>query len=278
MTLVAVAQAQDPICPLGAEYRYNRVMSDEFNGTSLDMARWMDLNPTFYGRKPGFFDCRNVNLKDGMLEIWAHALKPEEVSYANRLRGFDRFSTGIVKSRQKVQYGYFEARGKSMRAAACNAFWLCDPLSDAPEKKYRLGDFSEEIDIVEMFGKSLKPEYERVLFNTVHVFKTPYVEGTANAGKVEFKDGECKTKMNFDFWADFHTYGCLWTPKEIRWYVDGKEIFRRKNDYFNRPLHMFLDCEIMEEWMGLPDVKDFPAVYKVDYVRVWDLPPELLNQ
>lgn len=270
--LCGAVQAQEPVCPLGAEYRFNRTMSDEFNGAALDSARWMDLNPTFYGRKPGVFDHRNVGVKDGMLELWARALKPEEVSYENRLRGFDRFSTAIVKSRQKVRYGYFEARCKGMHAAVCNAFWLYDPLSDAPEKKHRPGDVSEEIDIAEFFGKSVKPGNERILFNTVHCLKTPYVEATANGGVVALENRSGKTKVEFDFWADFHTYGCLWTPQEIRWYLDGKEVFRRTNDYFKRPLHLMLDCEIMETWVGLPDTKDLPAVFQVDYVHVWDLP------
>jgi hypothetical protein len=32
-----------------------------------------------------------------------------------------------------------------------------------------------------------------------------------------------------------------------------------------------LDCEIMQAWAGLPDAKDLPGSFSVDYVRVWQL-------
>jgi beta-glucanase (GH16 family) len=78
-------------------------------------------------------------------------------------------------------------------------------------------------------------------------------------------------KVGFDFTEDFHVYGLLWTPNELVWYIDGKEVFRRENDYFKRPLHLMLDCEIMEAWVGLPDSKDLPGKFEVDYVRVWQV-------
>jgi len=73
----------------------------------------------------------------------------------------------------------------------------------------------------------------------------------------------------YEFYSDYHTYGLLWTPTELVWYLDGKEVFRRKNDFFNRPLHIIFDAEIMEAWDGLPSVTDLPSNFQIDYVRVW---------
>jgi len=169
-------------------------------------------------------------------------------------------------------YGYFEARCKSMKASVCNAFWLYDPLD--PPAKYREGSFSEEIDIFELFGKPTKAEYDRVYCTTVHRFYTPYVESIANYKQTPLPKKAAKQKVPFDFWADFHVYGFLWTPTEMCWFVDGKEVFSRDNDYYSTPLHVMFDCEIMKDWVGLPNSADLPATFDIDYVRVWQ-PKEL---
>ena len=46
-----------------------------------------------------------------------------------------------------------------MKAAVCNAFWLYDPLVESV--KYREGEYSEEIDIFEVFGKANKKEISK---------------------------------------------------------------------------------------------------------------------
>ena len=83
-----------------------------------------------------------------------------------------------------------------MDACVCNAFWLNDPLD--PPKKYTPGDFIEEIDIFEVFGKStFRPSdsktspNDRIYFTTTHRAKTPYVESKVWLGR------EVKGKMYF---------------------------------------------------------------------------------
>ncbi|MDX9866772.1 MAG: family 16 glycosylhydrolase [Kiritimatiellia bacterium] len=265
--------AETPTCPLGADWEFSVEFSDEFNGVKLDDAKWWDFNPAWHGRKPAFFSRDNVAVRDGRLCLTARVQKPEEVTVENRVRGYDRFTTAIVKSKKRITYGYFEARCKSMRASVCNAFWLYDPLN--PPAKYKEGSFSEEIDIFEIFGKPAKTEHDRVFFATVHRFCTPYVESIANAKQTPLPKKSARYKMPFDFWADFHVYGFLWTPREMRWFVDGKEVFARDNDYYTTALHIMLDCEIMQGWVGLPDPADLPATFEIDYLRVWrqkDLP------
>jgi len=78
-----------------------------------------------------------------------------------------------------------------------------------------------------------------------------------------------KINVDFRFTEDYYVYGLLWTPTEMIWYIDGKEVFRRDNDFFIRPLHLMLDCEIMQAWAGLPDAADLQGSFSVDYLRVW---------
>lgn len=265
-----LAQATSlPICPLGAGYVLVQGVSDEFDGKQLDTAKYWDFNPTFHGRKPAYFARENVVVKKGKLELYARVQKPSEVTVENRVRGFDQFTTATIKSRQRIRYGYFETRAKAMKASVSGAFWLYDPL-DGPAK-YTAGDFSEEIDIFEIFGRPAKKENDSIFYATVHRMETPYVEAIVKSKQTPMANKSFKTKVNFDFTEDYHVYGLLWTPASLVWYIDGKEVFRRENDFFHRPLHAMLDCEIMQAWAGLPDAKDLPGSFSVDYVRVWQL-------
>lgn len=261
------ASRRPPVCPLGSGWTFVPAFSDEFDGTQLDAGKWWDFNPAWHGRKPAHFDRGNVRVADGALQLTARIPDPATVTVEDRVRGYDQFTTALVKSKQRIRYGYFEARCRSMRANVCNAFWLYDPL-DAPAK-YREGDFSEEIDIFEVFGKPLRAEHARVFFATVHRHHTPYVESLVNAKKTVLPNYSAKVPMPFDFHTDFHVYALRWTPQDLTWYVDGREVFTRPNDHFQRPLHVMLDAEIMEKWTGLPDPADLPSTFSIDYVRIW---------
>ena len=154
-----------------------------------------------------------------------------------------------------------------MKAAVCNAFWLYDPLEESI--KYREGEYSEEIDIFEVFGKANKKENKRAYYAAVHRYQTPYVESLVNKKKYKLEYRYTRLEVPFDFYEDFHIYGLLWTENELVWFLDGKEVFRRKNDFFKRPLHIIFDAEIMQTWDGLPNIEDLPSTFEIDYVRVW---------
>jgi len=244
--------------------------SDEFAGGALDRSRWNDCNPDFMGRPGVFIFARNnVAVKDGFLELTARELTAAEK--ANDLRGLEKetWATATVKSRERIRYGYFEARIRSMKANVCNAFWLYDPLSDALDRKHAPGDESEEIDIVEVFGKTTNDHCHRAHYATLHRYLTPYSEAICNKAKAKIPNGGQRTVMPYDFWADYHVYACKWTEASLTWYVDGKEVFTRENDHWKRPLHIMLDCEIMAGWSGTPEAADLPAKMSIDYVRVW---------
>ena len=241
--------------------------SDEFNGETIDTTKWWDFNPAWPGRIPAMFARDNVTVQNGRLILTARVPREDELTVENVARGFDQFTTAIVKSKRRSFYGYYEARCRSMDAGVCNAFWLYDPLE--PAKKYIEGEYSEEIDIFEIFGKPSTPSVVRTYYATVHRYQTPYVESVVNKKKYKLENHAFRQRVDFDFQADFHTYGMLWTPETITWYLDGKEMFTRKNDFFHRPLHIMIDCEIMRDWIGDPDPADLPASFETEYIHVW---------
>lgn len=258
-----------PFASLEGDWILDKSFSDEFDKSKLDEKKWWDFNPAWHGRKPSHFARSNVKVKKGVLRLSAKNLDPKKVSIQDKARGYDKFSTAIIKSKERSHYGYYEAKAKSMEAAVCNAFWLYDPLEESV--KYREGEYSEEIDIFEVFGKANKKENQRAYYAAVHRYQTPYVESLVNKRKYKLENRYTRLEVEYDFHEDFHIYGLLWTPDELVWYLDGKEVFRRKNDFFKRPLHIIFDAEIMETWDGLPNPDDLPSTFQVDYLRVWRL-------
>ena len=239
--------------------------ADEFDSSALDASVWTDWVPSFQGRAKGFLFARdNVAVSNGCLNLTARRLRADERTVENVRRGFTTYATAYVRAQEKTFYGLYLCRARTMRSKVCNAFWLYDPLSDAPERKFRVGDFSEEIDIFEIFGAL------RDWYGTVHCLKTPYLEGIVNGGVERLPAKSRKVALAFDPAADFHDYGFLWTATELKWYIDGEEVFARANDRFHRPLHVTFDCEIMYSWVGEPAPDELPAVYSVDWFRYWN--------
>ena len=266
-TIVLSQDNYQPNTQISGSWILDKSFSDEFNKSKLNKAKWWDFNPAWHGRKPSHFSRSNVKVKKGLLRLTAKSLNSKKVSVQDKSRGYDKFSTAIIKSKKRSYYGYYEARAKSMKAAVCNAFWLYDPLEESI--KYREGEFSEEIDIFEVFGKANKKENKRAYYAAVHRYQTPYVESLVNKKKYKLENRYTRLEVPYDFYEDFHIYGLLWTENELVWFLDGKEVFRRKNDFFKRPLHIIFDAEIMQTWDGLPNIEDLPSTFEIDYVRVW---------
>ena len=117
--------------------------ADEFDGPGLDERVWSDWEASFQGRRAGFLFARdNVAVSNGCLNLTARLLRTDEKTVENLRRGFDTYATAYVRRREKSFYGYYECRARTMDSKVCNAFWLYDPLSDRPERKFRVGDFS----------------------------------------------------------------------------------------------------------------------------------------
>ena len=266
-TIILSQDNFQPNAKLSGLWVLDKSFSDEFDKSKLDETKWWDFNPAWHGRKPSHFARSNVKVKRGLLRLSAKTLDPKKVSIQDKSRGYDKFSTAIIKSKNRSYYGYYEARAKSMKAAVCNAFWLYDPLEESV--KYREGEYSEEIDIFEVFGKANKKENQRAYYAAVHRYQTPYVESLVNKKKYKLENRYTRLEVPYDFYDDFHIYGLLWTADELVWFLDGEEVFRRKNDFFKRPLHVIFDAEIMETWDGLPNADDLPSTFEIDYVRVW---------
>jgi hypothetical protein len=235
--------AQQPPCPLShGKWEPLPALTDEFNGTTFDTAKWNDHNPNWDGPQPDYFSPANVRVKDGMLILDS---KLEDLP--NLPPQYHTYTTAAVQTKAKVRYGYFEVRAKAMDSQMCSAFWFYDTT---PEQW-------TEIDVFEVNGRQFPWLYHMNL----HVFYTLVEKDRWDLPE--------RPVSSFNFSKDFHVYGLEWNPDEVIWYVDGKEWRRSKNTHWHQPLALQFDSEIKPSWFGMPDKDSLPAMFQVDYVRSW---------
>lgn len=158
------------------------------------------------------------------------------------------------------RYGYFEARLRwDVVKGAWPAFWLI-PLEDATGQDiYNGTKESGEIDIFE--GQGDEPH---VFYGTIHDWVNLHDRANRNnhfplPGSVDLNQ--------------FHTYGLLWTPGKVTWYLDNQPlhsestpaIFDRQNFF------LVLGMQEGEDWKAgnLSGVTASSMTLNVDWVRVW---------
>jgi beta-glucanase (GH16 family) len=167
------------------------------------------------------------------------------------------YTSGMLFSRQKFLYGYYEIRAKIPNQG--EVFWPAFWLWAADDDKYR------EIDIFEFCCNNK---------NTVgfNMHNSPNVEGgyvhTVNDGKNNNYPSEyiLPTSDNVtDFW---HTYSVLWTADEVVWFVDNEPRYVVKGHSPKLDMHLILNSSFAS-WWPAPSDDILPGVFEIDYVRVW---------
>lgn len=230
----------------GEKWVYNSVISDEFENR-FDTVKWYDYNPTWMGRQPSLFRKSNVRVENGELILTG---KREEVPGAPA--GYHTFTSAAVQSKTKVLYGYFEIKCKPMYSSLSSAFWLY--TRDAVKQ--------EEIDIFEICGRhDEQPDYEKTYYATSHYM----------LHQQDLHISDHVAHLTEGRWADqWITAGFKWTRDELVWYVNGKEIRRRHNDFWHSPETINFDSEAFPEWWGLPTEADQGGEFRIQYFRYWN--------
>lgn len=250
----------DPDCPL--------VWADEFDGDQLDLSKWTYMigNGQLFGL-PGwgnnelqYYTNVNDTVANGVLRIEGRN---------ESLGGYNYTSTRIRSlGKGDWTYGRFEMRAKlPVGQGAWPAFWMLPSDSSI----YGTWAASGEIDIVESTGDNP----DRV-FGTLH-YGGPFPQNTFNGNSTFLPAGEGGT--------EFHEYAVEWQNGEIRWYIDD-QLYAIQNAWFSTAasfpapfdvdFHLLLNLAIGGNLPGNPDgTTQFPLVYEIDYVRVYELPPEV---
>jgi chitodextrinase len=227
---------------------YTKVFADEFqtfDTTVWTNKIWYDVNPP----------ADAIYAQDGVLHL-----------VSRRSQGYPDISVttldpGDMKPNRTFRYGYFESRFRWPKGAGeWSAFWLLSSRHAMGEHCPPNGVLSGEIDVFEGLGH--KPD----VFNGAIHRNSGGLCGVSN-----LMNSNNWQPQGFDLTADFHVYSALWTPTEVRWYLDGRETHRTSTfDSTNQDMFIIFDqwdCS----WDGrCPDSTTPDEMHtEVDWVRVW---------
>jgi beta-glucanase (GH16 family) len=218
---------------------YKLVWHDEFDGNDLNLSKW---NYRYLGpRKLGYTTKKAIKVSDGTLK---NIIYKEDGKYCS----------GMISTQNSFQtkYGYFEARVKVAHILGPqSAFWLQSPTFG----KW-IGNPKEsgmEIDIME-YVKS----------NPTYIHFTTHWDGYGDYAK--------KDSFSYEFPEiqknEWHIFGLLWEKDSYKFYVDGNLVHEKKAPISQVNEYIVLSAEI-GTWGGDIATQKLPAVYEVDYVRVY---------
>lgn len=248
---------------------YKLVFSDEFNGKVVDEDKW------FYRTGERLLSTQlkeNVSVADGNLRL---ALKREKAGKLDHTAG------GVI-SKQVFVYGYFEARFRCPKTAGWHtSFWTMHYNSVGTErilgedyarrvergKANGAGDVrAQEIDICEQDSVNNKS------------YSAGVIDWSGKSGKRSKDFGRVRYRDTTpDFAADFHVFGCEFTPVKVKFYLDGKLTHETDAGQFpHGPQQVWLTC-VAVLWGDpkKPDKVDdsaLPQYADFDWVRVYTKP------
>jgi len=259
------AKAASPV-PVDQRDGWTMTFHDEFKGTTLDTTKWVTCYPDMDPRDKGCIHGdelqrylpENVIVSDGTVKLRAQkenyvAPDGEKYKYTSGMitTGKDKWDT-TTPAKFTYQYGYMEMRAKVPHGQGLwSAFWTLPWVKSDP------GLWPPEIDVVEILGH-----------NTAEAYMTYHWRG--HAAEPE-SNGEKWTGP--DLSQDFHTYGALWEPSAIRWFIDGREVraaFTDDSNIASFPQYLLANLAVGGSWPGAPEATTpFPSDLEIDHIRVW---------
>ena len=243
---------------------YVQVFNEEFEGEGLDRTFWKTSLPwgpdkiinserqyfvNLFGSDP--LPVNPFVMTGGTLQITGSVTPPELLEQANN----QPFISGVIstKDKFKMTYGYVEMKAKVTGGDGfLSTFYLFN--QDFEKNK-------PEIDVIEYIGGRPNKAYQ-----TYHYY---------DSNRARYSDGERHSTPTMEsdvtnLSADFHTYGVLWEPGLIVWYIDGNEVRRltgvRVSD---EPMNIIAQLVVGSEWIGEPDASALPKTFEIDYIKAW---------
>lgn len=266
--------AQPKKCPIaqkGEKWVLVENFSDEFKGKNVDTDKWhYDMRP--WGVRSWTPDC--VKQEDGKLKL---TMRYEE----HQQKGVDYFyKMGIVRSNEKITYGYFEAKIKSASVfpGVCPAFWL---YSSGEKMEYNGETLTySEIDIVELTQGEIKNSTASTIDCNLHMRFIKDGEEVWQRPNTHPELCQTHWEAPWDPRDDYHIYACENRPDSIIFYVDNVRIGAKKNHYWHLPMNLTFTMEPRKphhrysenDRVPVPSAatkEGFPTTMEVEWVRTW---------
>lgn len=251
------------------------VWSDEFDGDTLDTAKW-DYRLSMMGKRHPAWTDKGVKIENGCAVFTAMEEDGRIVS-SQLQTGYNFMDEPTVKTtfcNESLQWnigklkenkytkchGYFECRARlQQRKGWWSAFWIQSPIIGASLDPSYTGS---EIDVMESFKPGeIKPH---------NVFTGGY--------GLDSKRTKVGGNLNVST-DDFHLFGVLWDEKGYTFYIDGVEDGHIDADVSNCPEFILISTEVngYRKEARVPTEEAYGAVgdtFLVDHVRVFDVVKE----
>ncbi len=218
--------------------------------------------PQVYTNRPENVFIRNTSGNNFLvLKTFRENYECNKISPAGCNKSKYAYTSGWVETKKEynVQYGFMEARIKIPEGQGIwPAFWTF--RGEGVQHRHN----SAEIDIFEMDGKRPK-----VQGTNLHLdYNAPNFKAPSFPEEIDIHD----------YSNDFHTYGLKWTPTNIYWYFDNREIRRSPNPGIVDPVRIILNVAIFP-WELPGENTSFPTELLVDFVRVYRYKkPEFISE
>lgn len=237
------------------------VWGDDFDGDALDTSSWSyQLGdgtefgiPGWGNNEQQYYQRENAEVRDGELVITA---RPESVG------GYDYTSARLL-TKEKVDFTYGRVVGR-LRVPAGGGTWPALWMLSTDEP-YGTWPKSGEIDVMEYIGNN-----PTELLGTVH-YGEDFPNNSFTSRRLESLTGPLH--------EEFHEYAVDWTPDTIHWMFDGYRygsVSRAEIEGqglrwpFDDDFHLLANLAVGGNLGGAVTPGDFPAEYRLDYVRVYD--------
>lgn len=252
---ITVDPTEGPTSPLAYD-GLELVWAEEFDGTTLDTARWNYEIGTGSGgwgnNELQYYRSENTTVADGLLIIEAKQESFGGRQYtSSRLTTEDKFSFGFGR----VDIRALMPRGQGLWPA----LWMLGSNFSTvgwPQ--------SGEIDIMEMIGGSGR---EATVHGTAH--------WNSSAGKAD-DGGSYKLDGGETLANGYHVFSLEWTPTALKWSIDGIAFHTLALDQssdlaaFQKQFFFIVNVAVGGNWPGSPNGNtQFPQRMMVDYIRVF---------
>ena len=228
--------------PTGVGGDWKLTFDDEFDGTSLDTARWSTgwygsgITPPVDSREIDCYDPAQVTEGGGALDLTL-IRKSEDCGISDPV-----YATGLVSTQGKFSFthGFIEAR-VWLPAAAGNPGEVANWPGVWTDGRHWPED--GEIDIAEGIGGRLCAHFH----------------GPADPSGVK---AGCPAGTYAGGW---HTFAADWEPGSVTYYYDGVDIGRVTSGITSAPMFLILSYAAGKPYQA-------PDTMRVDYMRVWQHP------
>ena len=185
----------------------------------------------------------NVSIGNGLLTL----------KYTKTAKDGKSYTTGAIRTKEKVSYGYYEANLTFPQLAGARSVFRL-----VTDGGYDEGGTAFEVDIA-----SLNEAFELM---TGYKYMSDYK--ALRDGGTE-KDGAEKVDSKDTFYGTSHTYGLLYTYEYLRFYVDGILVREIENTFARGGVFIEVAGTVTAEITEPLTASNSEIV--VDYVRYWEI-------